>query len=144
MYRKALLILTCAIFLYGCTQAASKPVTEITIESTDFSYSPASISVPVGQPVTLKIHNGGEAEHDFVVENIDVTDVFEEGNASSEHEMHDMQNMGTEYDLHVSTQKGGTSVLKFTALKPGTYRFFCTVAGHLEAGMVGELTVTEE
>ena len=140
MYKKSFLILAVAALLYGC-QTAPEPVTELTIEATDFSYSPASITVPAGQPVTLTINNIGEAEHDFVIENIDVTDVVEAGNASAEHNMHDMQGMGGDYDLHVSTQKGGTSILQFTALEPGTYRFFCTVAGHLEAGMIGELIV---
>jgi plastocyanin len=35
---------------------------------------------------------------------------------------------------------GGTSKLTAT-LKPGTYTFFCTVAGHRQAGMQGKLTV---
>jgi uncharacterized cupredoxin-like copper-binding protein len=141
MYRKVFSILMTAAFLYGCAQASPKSVTEITIESTEFTYSPSSITIPVGQPVILTIHNQGDAEHDFVVENIDVADVVEQGNASAEHSMHDMNEMSGDYDLHVSTQKGGTSVLQFTALKPGTYRFFCTVDGHLEAGMAGELVV---
>jgi uncharacterized cupredoxin-like copper-binding protein len=39
-----------------------------------------------------------------------------------------------------TVQKGGVS--KATAeLKPGTYEFYCPVAGHKEAGMEGELEV---
>jgi uncharacterized cupredoxin-like copper-binding protein len=34
-----------------------------------------------------------------------------------------------------------TSTLDFTPTKPGTYEFFCTVAGHKDAGMVGTLIV---
>ena len=35
---------------------------------------------------------------------------------------------------------GGTSKLSAT-LQPGTYEFLCTVPGHEEGGMKGELTV---
>lgn len=35
---------------------------------------------------------------------------------------------------------GGTSTVS-ASLKPGTYKFFCTVPGHRQAGMEGTLTV---
>jgi uncharacterized cupredoxin-like copper-binding protein len=35
---------------------------------------------------------------------------------------------------------GGTSTVS-AALKAGTYKFFCTVPGHRQAGMEGTLTV---
>ncbi len=142
MYRKASLILAVAVLLYGCAQAPAA-VTEIIIQETEFSYSPSSFTVPAKQPVTLTITNVGQAEHDFVIEKIAVTDVIEEGNPSAEHNMHDMEEADV-YDLHVATQKGGTSVLKFTPLEPGTYKVLCTVAGHKEAGMIAELIVVEE
>jgi uncharacterized cupredoxin-like copper-binding protein len=140
MYPKILSLLAVTVLLFGCAQkpSATATVTEITIESTEFGYAPASITVSAGQPVVLTIHNNGEVEHDFVIEDINVTDVVEDGHGSAEHDMHDMEG---DYDLHVSTQKGQTSTLKFTALKPGTYQIFCSVAGHLELGMVGTLIV---
>lgn len=144
MFRKVFFIqIVAAVLLFGCAQA---PVvaTEITVEETEFSYSPSSITVPVGQPVTLTINNVGGAEHDFVVQKIAVIDVVEEGNASAEHNMHDMEGMADEYDLHVATQQGGTSMLKFTPTEAGTYQVLCSVPGHKEAGMVAELIVVNE
>jgi uncharacterized cupredoxin-like copper-binding protein len=140
MHPKIFSLLAVTVLLFGCAQkpSATVTVTEIAIESTEFGYAPASITVSAGQPVVLTIHNSGEVEHDFVIEDIDVTDVVEDGHGSAEHDMHDMEG---EYDLHVSTQKGETSTLKFTALKPGTYQIFCSVAGHLELGMAGTLIV---
>ena len=38
------------------------------------------------------------------------------------------------------TFKGGSRTLTLK-LKPGTYKFFCTVPGHRQAGMEGTLTV---
>lgn len=140
MFKKVSLILVFAFLLYGCA-GASQPATAITVELADFSYGPSSITIPAGQPVTLTLNNTGLLEHDFVVEKISATDVIAE-DSGSQHHMHDM---GTStYDLHASTGAGQTNVLQFTALEPGTYRIFCSVAGHIEAGMVGELVVVSE
>ncbi|MFM8876138.1 MAG: plastocyanin/azurin family copper-binding protein, partial [Anaerolineae bacterium] len=34
-----------------------------------------------------------------------------------------------------------TSTLTFTPSEPGTYKIICSVPGHLDAGMTGELIV---
>jgi uncharacterized cupredoxin-like copper-binding protein len=38
------------------------------------------------------------------------------------------------------TFEGGSKTLSLN-LKPGTYKFYCTVPGHRQAGMAGTLTV---
>lgn len=40
------------------------------------------------------------------------------------------------------TFQGGTRTLTVTNLKPGTYKFFCSVPGHRMAGMEGTLVVS--
>jgi uncharacterized cupredoxin-like copper-binding protein len=141
MFKKASLILILlACSLYGCA-GASQPATEITVELTDFSYSPSSITIPAGEPVVLTINNTGLVEHDFVVEKINVTDVSAQDSGSGHH-MHGTDS--STYDLHASTGAGQTNVLQFTALEPGTYKIFCSVGGHIEAGMTAELVVVSE
>jgi uncharacterized cupredoxin-like copper-binding protein len=136
MIQKTLSILATVLVLTACQ---AKPSTDVTVVMTDFAYAPNSIVVPVGQPVRLTMENEGAIEHDFVVEQIDVQDVSAANESQGAHSHSEM----AEYDLHVSTPAGGTNVLEFTALVPGTYRIFCSIEGHIEAGMLAELIVTQ-
>jgi len=127
-----------SILLSGCA-ARVRPVTEILIEETDFAYAPSDFIVPAGRPVTVTLHNSGLVEHDFVVDNIVVTDVVAtDAGSTAEHHMG-----GAVFDLHVSALPGNTSTITFTALEAGVYQIFCSVPGHKEAGMVGQLTVLD-
>ena len=140
MSRKICFILVCAILLAGCAGASQQPVTEITVEATDFTYDPVSITVPAGQPVTLMLNNMGKVEHDFVIDNINVANVQASDSGPAEH--HQMNQ--PEYDLHFFAKAGETAVLQFTAMEPGKYEIFCSLEGHKEAGMIGELIVAAQ
>jgi uncharacterized cupredoxin-like copper-binding protein len=104
----------------------------------DFAYSPSTFTVSAGQPVTLTVTNIGNIEHDFVVEKIDATTTVIRDSGSDVHHAHgEEQN----YDLHISANPGDTSVIELTSAEPGIYKVFCSVEGHEEAGMIGELIV---
>ena len=140
MLRKMFFILVLAVLLTGCAGAgvSQAAVTEITVESMDYAYNPASVTVPASQPVTLTLNNTGAVEHDFVVDKINVTDVeASDTGPAAHHQMGD----APEYDLHFFARAGDTAVLNFTALEPGTYEVFCSIEGHKEAGMIGKLIV---
>lgn len=133
---KKLFLLVSVVFLLTACGGLSAPATEVTVEETDFLFSPDTITVPLGKPVTLTITNSGVVEHDFGIQKISVSDVsmgHEEGMS------HDMGAM--ELDLHVATQPNGISTITFTPTEAGEYEFFCSVPGHKEAGMMGKLTV---
>jgi uncharacterized cupredoxin-like copper-binding protein len=134
---KIFVITVITILLTACA-ATSQPATEITVEAADFTYSPISITVPAGQPVTLMLKNTGAVEHDFVIEKIKVTDVEASDSGPAAHHQTGHE---PEYDLHFFARAGETETLHFTALESGTYEIFCSVEGHKEAGMIGELIV---
>ena len=46
-------------------------------------------------------------------------------------------------DVHVAADGGETAEGGLRADEPGEYTFYCTVAGHREAGMEGTLVVEE-
>ena len=143
MFRKRFFVLVLAIFLTGCAGAAPSEAgtTEVTVKATDFAYNPSSITVPVGQPVTITLDNEGAVEHDFVVDKISVEDVeASETGPAMHHQMGEMP----DYDLHFYASAGDSAILKFTALEPGTYEIYCTIKGHKEAGMIGKLIVVDQ
>ena len=127
------------VLLASCT-GTPQSATEVTVEATDFAYNPASITVPSGQPVTVTLKNMGAVEHDFVVDEINVSDVEASKSGPAQH--HQMEQ--AEYDLHFFAKAGESAVLRFTPLQPGTYQIFCSIAGHKEAGMIGELIVVAQ
>ena len=71
-----------------------------------------------GSSVTVTFENPAPIAHDFCIEGSD----------------------GDELGCTELVADGDTSSQQFD-LEPGEYTFFCSVAGHREAGMEGELTV---
>ena len=140
MWKRVGFVLVSLVLLAACASQPSQPATELTVELTDFAYTPSSITVPAGQPVTLTLNNTGNIEHDFVVETIDVTAEVIQDNGSNAHHAHGAEQ---NYDLHVSARAGETSIVQLTIAEPGTYKIICSVEGHEEAGMIGELIVLD-
>lgn len=134
MLLRKVLPVVLAVFLSACAGQAS--VTKVTVTMKEFGFEPNSITVPAGSPVELTLVNEGAIEHDFVIEVIPVSDVSSTGSGEGH-----MSGSHSEYDLHTSTTAGTTSTLTFTPTEPGTYQIICSVPGHKDAGMTGELIV---
>jgi len=122
--------------LSACSSGAS--VQEITIDAESMLYQPASFEVTAGQPVRITFNNEDVVEHDLSVLEMPTSQMSESSDSMGGHDMNDTE---MEPDLHVAAAAGGSGQVEFTPTKPGTYEFFCTVAGHKEAGMHGTLTV---
>ena len=100
-------------------EAVAAPVT-IAASLTEFAIGPNMIHAPAGRALRFEVTNDGAAPHTFAVE---VDGVLQ----------------GTP-----EIQPGDSATLEVPALEAGTYRTLCTVSGHDQAGMVGELMVMEE
>ena len=141
MFGKVFTVFALAVLLVGCASTPPHATTEIAVEAADFTYTPATITVPAGEPVTLTLKNTGKVEHDFIIDKINVTDVEASDTGPATHHQ-----IGHEaaYDLHFFAKAGETETLQFTASEPGTYEIFCSVEGHKEAGMIGTLVVAAQ
>ena len=127
-----------ALAACGATSSAPSTPQSVAVTAKEFGFAPAQLTVTAGQLVELTFQNTGAVEHDWSVREIDLTGnptVTGETGGGHMIDMHDAPK------LHVAAGPGTQGKLTFTPSKAGTYEFFCTVAGHKQAGMVGTLTV---
>jgi uncharacterized cupredoxin-like copper-binding protein len=89
------------------------------VTATEFEFKPNKFEAKVGQKLTFKVTNKGTVEHNFVILTPD----------------------GSQELTKITTQPGETKSLEFTPTEAVTYQIDCNIAGHKEAGMVGELIV---
>lgn len=95
--------------------ASASAAQEITVEASEFAFTPQTISVKAGQPVKLTFKNTGKYPHNFTV---------------------------SELNIQTQTIQPGTEdVITFTPSKTGSFTYICTVPGHADRGMKGTLTV---
>lgn len=128
-----------ALAACGTSKPAATTTQSFTVAAKEFGFAPAQLTVTAGQPVEISFQNTGAVEHDWSVREIDLA-----GNPTATEQSGGGHMMGDMHDapkLHVAAGPGTQGKLTFTPSKAGTYEFFCTVAGHKEAGMVGTLTV---
>ena len=133
VYRKgplagAALILSLLLAACGGAGPAS-----LSIVATDFAFTPADVTVPAGQEVSLTLINDGSVEHEWVL--------MEAGYQIT-------QPFDADDEPHVywegEVDAGETATFTFTApSEPGESQLVCGVPGHVEAGMVGTLTVSD-
>lgn len=93
--------------------AADGPIT-VTMNDT-MKFDPATMTVAAGSEVSIHLVNAGAIEHDFSLDESDVDEALDGGDEDD---------------------------FTFTApSEPGTYEYYCSVPGHAQAGMKGELVV---
>jgi uncharacterized cupredoxin-like copper-binding protein len=140
LYRLGL-SLAVAFLLNACGAASSTTLTtqKLHVTAKEFAYTPTTLEITSGQLIEITLQNTGAVEHDFSVTEIDL--VASRTSADEAQSAHMMGGMGEQPKLHVAAAAGGQSTLIFTPTKPGQYQFYCTVAGHKDAGMSGVLTV---
>jgi plastocyanin len=121
----------------GTTNSTSPQA--ITVQASGMAYHPATLEVVAGQPVKLTFENMDVVDHDLSIQEFPMSMM---GPTQEAVVGHDMGGVMAEPELHMAALTNKTAVLEFTPSEPGTYEYFCTVAGHKEAGMHGTLRVT--
>jgi len=105
---------------------------KVVIEATEFAYFPKDFKLTIGQPVALIFKNSGEMEHDIEFENMKASLLQQSGHG----------NHSKNQTVHIHSLPGKTAEMTFIPIKSGVFRFYCTVPGHKESGMVGFVEVS--
>lgn len=102
----------------GASPAASPAASKdsITIDAEDIFFSVKEFKIPAGKDFEITLVNKGVLEHDLRIDELD----FQIGNP---------------------LKPGEKDTQKINVKDKGKYQYYCTVPGHKEAGMVGEMTV---
>lgn len=102
-------------WLVGAAPAGAASPQEVTVSGTEFSFEPQQITVSSGEELVITFRNEGTIAHNFTVSGLDA-------------------GTGT-------IQAGETAELRVTPTESGTYSVICSVPGHAERGMRGEIMV---
>jgi len=107
----------------------------LTIELSEFAFTPKEFSLTAGQPYVIKVIDKGTVKHEFTAGDFfgsvafrKAEDASAEFKAPAPHE--------------VEVFAGKTVELYLIPTKAGTYELVCEIEGHFEAGMFGTITVT--
>lgn len=138
-----------ALLIAGCgsssgsstSSSSSTPAAPATTSSTSSSGSSSTGGTAAKSALSLQANAEGELKYNTTSltakagnVSIDFTNM-----ASLAHNLTIESSSGTQVGA-TPTFQGGSKTLSVN-LKPGTYKFFCTVPGHRQAGMEGTLTV---
>ena len=133
-----MLVIVLLLAACGAAAPAGRTTQQLTLTAKEFAYAPAALEVTSGQPVEVSFQNTGAVEHDFSILEIELAN---SPRSSGEAHGGGGHTTADQPKLHVAAGASASATLTFTPSKSGTYEFYCTVAGHKAAGMVGVLTV---
>lgn len=147
---RILLTIAMGLTLIGCSGAPNYAALPndagrvIRIDMSDFSFSPATISVKPGERVTLSFRNIGGQEHEFMAgrEAMVGKGFIQDWLALAKTEptagAHNAGHTGE--GLRIAP-RGATNVTIVVPPQVGEFEFACFVVGHYESGMKGTLMV---
>ncbi len=122
----------------------------VTFRTENMKFEPDTVTVKVGQTVRLRLDNHDVFLHDYTVDEPEFVVLTADGAVHDDHESEAAD--GDEVDpvaqvslspLHIAADGNEHAELVFEATDAGEYVFYCSVPGHLEAGMVGKFIIEE-
>ena len=113
-----------------------QPDVVVDVSLKDLRYTPNTVEVAAGKTVQVNVTNMDGMDHDMVVDGLRIEKVGE-GEATGGH--HAGVTPST-FIVHTMANENGS--ITFRTEQKGTYQFYCSLPGHKDAGMVGEMTVS--
>jgi uncharacterized cupredoxin-like copper-binding protein len=118
MHRKkfgfAAMLMLAALLLSACSTTPSTK--EVTLIGTDIAWNLDTIEAQAGQTLEITVRNEGVLDHDFVIE---------------------------AFDVDILLSPGAEQTVTIVPDQAMVIDYICSIPGHEEAGMVGQIIVTE-
>jgi len=111
--------------------------TTVTIELSEFAFTPKDITLEAGQPYVLDVINGGTVKHEFTAGEFFRTVATRKAETAE-------SEVKVPFFTEIEVFAGKSVEIFLIPLIPGTYDLVCEIEGHFEAGMFGTITVTGE
>jgi uncharacterized cupredoxin-like copper-binding protein len=115
----------------GAVGRSAEPVV-VQIDIRYSHFSPDTITVPAGRPITFVVVNSDPIDHEWIVGD----EALHERHRTGTEPVHNAR--PTEISIDALNERRTT----VTFASPGTLTFICHLPGHEAYGMVGTLTVT--
>lgn len=101
----------------------------------EYSYQPEILRFKAGVPYKLELLNNGKSKHYFTAPD------FFKAIASRKVQSNADGEIKAPYFSALEVYPGRSLDLYFIAVKPGTYKLHCSIAGHEEQGMHGSIVI---
>jgi uncharacterized cupredoxin-like copper-binding protein len=115
-------------------QAAIEIPVSLGNAANELKFEPNSLKFVTGKRYNLRLTNPSQQKHYFTAKD------FADGIWTQKVEAGKVEIKGAIHELEL--KPGATAEWVFVPLKPGKYTLRCSVPGHTEAGMTGEIIVT--
>ena len=107
----------------------------VTVELSEFAFTPSQITLEAGLPYILEIVNVGDVKHEFTAGDFFRTVATRKAETAE-------SEVKVPFFTEIEVFAGKSAELFLIPLIPGTYDLVCEIEGHFEAGMFGTITVT--
>jgi len=107
----------------------------VTVVMSDYAYTPQSLVFRQDRPVKLVIENRGSQKHYFTAE------AFFQAIATRKVQSNSDGEIKAPYFSAIEVYPGRSLDLYFVPVTAGRYPLHCTIAGHADLGMTGELRI---
>jgi uncharacterized cupredoxin-like copper-binding protein len=128
----AVVLVAVAMVAVGLTAATARGPQTVEIGIRFSAFSPASVAVRAGAPVTFVIRNDDPIDHEWIIGD----EALHTRHRTGREPVHDRR--PTEVTVEALTTERTTVVFD----RPGVYRFICHLPGHEAYGMTGIVNVS--
>lgn len=134
------LVALAALLLVACGGSSESGPGEVSVSVVDeFNYDPANLTLTAGDQVQITFENTGSVEHSFTILKAGEEAEHIKDEVDDEEHLHEALLL----EIH-EIGPGESATETFTVpSEPGDYAIACVVPGHIDAGMVGTLTVVQ-